>query len=719
MIFALAMALAACSGESTRSAEASTQRNQEATLEEAAHPATPSLELSEAHGGARDAILITIDTLRADALGFAGNQRVETPTLDRFAAAGVVFDQARAHTVFTLPSHANILTGRLPYEHGVRDNAGFVLPDTVETLATWLGARGFDTGAVVGAFPLDARFGLDRGFDDYDDAYPEGSYREFQEAERRGREVVERGLAWWRAHEGSRRFLWLHLFDPHAPYEAEEPWRSRYRDAPYLGEVAAVDAALEPLLTPFLDAASRDTVIAVTADHGESLGEHGEQTHGLFAYDATLKVPLVLWGPGIPAARTDLSAGHVDILPTLLDALGVELPADLPGDSLLGLLEVGDRPASHAHYFEALNAFLTRDWAPLRGVLRDGRKWIELPIPELYDLRADPAELDNLLPGDEAIRSSAASLREDLPDEESWPPKAGSVSDEEARRLAALGYVTTRAPTAARDYTEEDDPKHLVEINAMVHRFIELYGLGRIDEAIDVGRRLVERRPTMGLGYYHLAQALLEKGATSEALAVMERGRQRGITDPSLLRQLALTLTGVGRHDAAIEVARPLAASGDPDSLNVLGLVLAEAGRPSEARAALEQVFEHDPRNPTTHQHLALAALYEERWPECERQARRALELNDELPLAWNYLAISLYNQGRRREALDAWQRAVELEPTDYDVVYNYAVVAAELGDRDRAVPALRLFVDNAPADRYAPDIARARDLLRRFGAGP
>jgi arylsulfatase A-like enzyme/Flp pilus assembly protein TadD len=702
-------------GETTPAPPAPSAAANDGTVSTLAQP----LELAAAHGGARDAILITIDTLRADALGFAGNQRVATPVLDRLAAGGLVFDQARGHNVFTLPSHVNILTGLLPHQHGVRDNAGFVLPATVETAATWLRARGFATAAVVGAFPLDARYGLDRGFDLYDDAYPEGGYREFREAERRGHEVVARGLAWWREHEGERRFLWLHLFDPHAPYEAEEPWGSRYRDAPYLGEVAAADAALAPLLDPLTSGSERDAVVVVTADHGESLGEHGEQTHGLFAYDATLEVPLVLWGPGIPASRTAVAAGHVDLLPTLLDALGVEQPPGLAGTSLLDVVEAGARRKGHSHYFEALNGYLTRDWAPLRGVLRDGRKLIELPIAELYDLRADPDELANLLPGDQVARASAADLRAALPDEQPWPPAPGSgVSDEEARQLAALGYVTQRAVRRDRTYTADDDPKRLVEIDQMVHRFIELYGRGRVDESIELARRIVERRPTMGLGYYHLAQGLLEAGRTAEALAVMEQARERQIADPALLRQLALTLTGVGRAEAAIAVAQPLAAAGDPDSLNVLGLVLAEARRLDQAETELERVFARDPRNPTAHQHLALVALYRESWRECERQARRALELNGDLPLAWNYLAIALYSQGRGREALDAWERSVALDPEDLDVLYNLGVVAAELGDRARAVPALERFAASAPPDRYAPDIARARELLRRLGAG-
>ncbi|HVS13709.1 MAG TPA: sulfatase-like hydrolase/transferase [Thermoanaerobaculia bacterium] len=722
LVLALALAQVACASPSDSAAAPAAQESNPGEPG-AGSAATAPLPLARARGAARNAILITIDTLRADALGFAGNTRVETPVLDRLAAGGLVFDQARAHNVFTLPSHANILTGLLPYQHGVRDNAGFVLPDDVPTVAGLLRAQGFATAAVVGAFPLDARFGLDRGFDLYDDAYPEGGYREFREAERRGGEVVEPGLAWWREHQGERRFLWLHLFDPHAPYEAEEPWRSRYRDAPYLGEVAAVDAALAPLLEPLLAAAPGDTLVVVTSDHGESLGEHGEETHGLFAYDATLRVPLVLWGPGIPGARTAIGAGHVDLVPTLLDALGVATPDGLAGESLLLVAAGGARESDDGHYFEALNGFLTRDWAPLRGVVRDAHKLVELPMPELYDLAADPDELRNLLPGDEAERRHAASLRERLPVEESWPPRPGRVSAEEARELAALGYVVPSSgrseDATTREYTAEDDPKNLIDVNRAVHRFIELYGTGRLEEAARLAREMVERRPSMGLGYYHLAQALLEQGRTGDALATMSEARRRGIADPALLRQLALTLTGAGRSSEAIEIARPLAATGDPDSLNVYGLVLAEAGRLDQAQAVLERVFERDRRNPEAHQNLALVGLYRQRWPECESQARRALALNDELPLAWNYLAIALYNQGRRREALDAWQRSVELDPSDFDVLYNYGVVAAELGARERAHDALSRFATQAPAERYAADIARARELLSRLGGPP
>ncbi|HEV2845338.1 MAG TPA: sulfatase, partial [Thermoanaerobaculia bacterium] len=402
------------------------------------------------HEGA-DILLVTIDTLRADAPGFAGNQRAQTPALDRLAAAGLVFDDAHAHNVVTLPSHANILTGRYPYQHGVRENSGFVFSGKVPTLATLLRGKGYATGAFVAAYPLDARFGLNAGFDIYDDSYPRGSNPSaFVVAERRGDEVIAAARSWWDGQKGKRRFLWVHLYDPHAAYAPPEPFASRYRADPYLGEVAATDSFLAPLLGPFLDGGEPPALVVVTSDHGEALGEHGELTHGLFAYEPTLKVPLVVWGPGVKPGRDGRPARHVDILPTVLAFLRLDPPEGLPGRSLLGPAD----PAAET-YFESLSASLNRGWAPLRGLLRERRKMIELPVPELYNLAADPGEKKNLYAEE---RRTARALRDALPQESSWPPPKGAVSPEEEARLRSLGYFTGSGP-ARSAFTAADDPK--------------------------------------------------------------------------------------------------------------------------------------------------------------------------------------------------------------------------------------------------------------------
>jgi len=665
-----------------------------------------------ADSAARDVLLITVDTLRADALGFAGNERVATPALDRLAAAGRAYSRAHAHNVVTLPSHANVLTGRLPFEHGVRDNSGFTLPERVPTAATLLREAGFATAAVVGAYPLDARFGLARGFDLYDDAYPEGGGEaRFRTPERRGSEVVERALAWWRGHEGERRFLWVHLFDPHAPYEPPEPFASRYAADPYLGEVAAVDAFLAPLL----DAATgggEPALVVFTADHGEALGEHGELTHGLFAYEATLRVPLVLQGAGVPPGTTSAEpARHVDLLPTILDAAGVPAPHGLPGRSLLG--PAPEEPPTT--YFEALTANLDRGWAPLRGVIREGGKLVALPIPELYDLEEDPDEERSLY---DAERERARRLARLLPEESVWPPDRAAASAEELAALRSLGYLSGQAAPKER-YTAADDPKNLVAVDRQVHRFIDLYQQGRLLEATELARAIVRDQPGLGLAYYHLAQVLLERGLDAEALEVLETARARGAATPPVLRQLGLLLAERGRAPEAVALLEPLVpegtAGGDPETLNALAVALSETGRQDEARRVLQRVFETDPRNPEARQNLALVALRLEDWEAARSEAERAVAGNPALPHAWNYLAVALYNLGRPGEAVDAWERASALDPENYDLLYNLGLVAAEQGDLPRARRALGRFADGAPPERYGPDIQKARALLREL----
>lgn len=693
----VAALLGVCWGLSACTAEPPAADRHEPVAEE--RPAA-SGELPEV----RDVLLITVDTLRADALGFAGNERATTPALDQLAAEGTVFTAAHAHNVVTLASHANILTGRYPYTHGIRDNSGFVLPESFPTAATLLSDAGFSTAAVVGAFPLDARFGLDRGFDLYDDRYPEGSRSaSFRLVERRGDEVVARGLSWWRGHADQRRFLWVHLFDPHAPYEPPEPWATRFRDDPYLGEVAATDEFLAPLVEQVLGEGT--ALVVFTSDHGEGRGDHGEMTHGLFAYEATLKVPLVVHAPGRPSERSDAPARHVDILPTLLDAAGVPAPGGLPGRSLL---EPADPSAPPVTYFEALSANLNRGWAPLRGVIHDGEKLISLPLPELYDLASDPAEEVNLIQARQPRARELASL---LPDDAKIERNAATGDGAELR---SLGYLSGSA-RRKESYSAEDDPKNLIEVDQEIFRFIDLYQRGLLDAATEKARGIVERQPDMGAGYYHLAQVLLERQRPGEALAVLERAVDRGIGDPSLVRQLGLLLAKAGRAEDAVSLLLPYRATGDPENLNTLGVALSEAGRQTEARTVLEEVFRHDARNPTAHENLALVALRSQRFDIAESESLKALDLNPQLPQSWNYLAVARYNQGRPGEALDAWDRALELDPEDFDVLYNVGIVAAEAGDLQRARRALTRFAAEAPPERYAEDLRKVRPFLEHL----
>ncbi|HEV8580195.1 MAG TPA: sulfatase-like hydrolase/transferase [Thermoanaerobaculia bacterium] len=656
-----------------------------------------------------DVVLVTIDTLRADALGFAGNKRVETPTLDRLAAAGRVFDDAHAHNVVTLPSHTNILTGLYPYQHGVRDNSGFVLPARVPTLATLLKRAGYATGAFVAAYPLDSRYGLNQGFEVYDDSFPRGSDpAAFALAERRGDQVVAAARAWWGLQKGKHRFLWVHLYDPHAAYDPPEPFASRYRDNPYLGEVAAADSFLTPLLGPFLEHKEGPALVVVTADHGEALGDHGELTHGLFAYEPTLKVPLVVWGAGISPGRDNRPARHVDLVPTVLSYLGLKAPAELPGRSLLAA--AGAEPDS---YFESLSTSLNRGWAPLRGLLRERKKLIDLPLPELYDLAADPKEEKNLYTSE---RRTSRALRNALPRESVWPPPKGAVSPEEEARLRSLGYSAGAAEPKSV-YTAADDPKSLIGVDRKLHQAVDAYSRGHYEEAAALARQAIAERPDLTEAYEDLALALRQLERHGEAIAALQSALQSGLDRESLRRQLGLALSEAGQAGEAVTVLQPLASSSnaDPVTLNALAIALSDAGRHGEAVAVLQRAGGRYPKDPKAFENLGIVALRMDQPEQARAQLQRALALNSNLPISWNTLGVALYRLEGPAAALDAWERSVAIDPRQYDALFNIGLVAAQAGRPGQARQALTRFVATAPPARFGPDIQKARQILAQL----
>ena len=663
-----------------------------------------------------DVLLITIDTLRADALGAYGATTGATPLLDSVAARGVVFRQAHAHNVVTLPSHANILSGRLPFQHGVRDNAGFRFPRDTPTLATRLKAAGYRTGAFVSAFTLDSRFGLDQGFDLYDDRL-DGPAGVLALPERHGPDTVAAAQRWLAQGDGRPTFCWIHVYEPHAPYLPAEPFASRYPGAPYVGEVATADAALEPVLRPLLDAASPRTLVVITGDHGESLGEHGERTHGLFAYESTLHVPLLLFAPSVVApASVDVVVGHDDIVPTILDALGAAVPPDLPGRSLLPLA-AGGRPAAPPLYFEALSAAANRGWAPLTGVLHGAGKYVELPLPELYDLAADPAERTNLVAAQSGrVDRLQADLR-GFPQAAAFQARA-SEDHETREALRALGYLATSVAPRKR-YGPDDDPKRLVGLDTLMEQVLVRHRQGDLDGALALCREIVRQRPDMPAALLQMAILQRKRGDMPAAIDALRRLIAIVPDDAGTAAVLAQYLTDAGRAGEAVALLRTYAAAPEPglDVLVAQGVALARLGRLPEAGAALERAREADPSNAMARVELGTVRLLQGQDAQARAAFEDALKLDPGLALAHHSLGLLAEKEGREQEAIPHWQAALARDPGLVDALLRMGSALARGGRPEEARRYLEEFVARAPRPMYDREAANAAAWLRAHPA--
>ncbi len=646
-----------------------------------------------------DVLLITVDTLRADALGCYGNKTVETPWIDRLAAGGVRFEQAHAQNVVTLPSHANILSGRYPLDHGVRDNSGFRFPDGVDTLATLLKRAGYVTGAFVSAFPLDSRFGLDRGFDVYDDRLGDPEARTaFLMPERSGARTVQEAQKWRAVQGAARTFLWIHLYEPHFPYVPPEPFASRYAQSPYHGEVAYADSLLGPVLEPLLRAGKEGhTLVVLTGDHGEGLGEHGEKTHGIFAYDTTLRIPLILYAPRLFGPRVTVDrVRHIDILPTVLDALGLEVPKEASGRSLLALA-AGRGAAPAPSYFEALSSSVNRGWAPLTGLAQDRFKFIDLPIPELYDLEADPHEIKNLAAVEpvelEAIRGQLARLRS-----ADRGIARGAESAETRERLRSLGYASATAPAKAR-YTQDDDPKRLIGLDAAIQDVVTLYQSGDLAGGLARIQDVLKQRPDMPLALQHLAFLQRESGDLEDAVATLKRAIALNPEDTDTAALLGAYLNESGRAREAAAVLAVYAERKDPD-LDVL--------------MARDRALAIDPSNAAAKANLGTVSLAINDYPRARAIMEEALALDPDVSRAHNALGVIAAETGHPEEAIAHWKRAVELNPKEWDTLFNLGKLLRREGREAEARPYIERFVQTAPPSQYAADIRRLRASLAR-----
>ena len=669
-------------------------------------------------------LLVTLDTVRADHLGVYGDHGAETPNLDRLAAEGVRFAEASAPVPLTLPSHASILSGLLPTEHGLRNNGLGRFPDLPPTLATELAGAGYRTGAFIGAFVLDHRYGLDRGFGSYDDDIPRDTAAGL-DARRPGRVVVDRTLEWLDRDASKPFFAWVHLYDAHAPYAPPEPFATRFAARPYDGGIAEVDVQAGRLFVE-LDKrglASR-TVVAVVGDHGEELGEHGELTHGLLVYEPSLRVPLIVRAPGaLPGGWVvETPVSLVDIAPTLAGLLERPLAEQSArhgcGRDLSQALRRRREPAAADLYAESFYG-TSFGWSPVTCMRRGDLKYIAAPRPELYDLRADPGEGNNLFTqrGREA-RELSASLSGMVGHPTTTASSRDSLDADARAKLLSLGYLAGASLGTPADGRERKDPKDAVVLFRAFEEGHAAFMGGRTDEARRRFETLVADDPENPVFIGQLAELWRRTGDPARAAELYRRAIAVAPTDREARYNLAVTLQEAGRTAEAFE-ALTAAIKLDParpEAHNALGIALALRGDLEQARSEFSCVVELDPHDARAFNNLGNVLRDLKRPDEAEQAYRRAVALSPNYPDPLNGIGTLDVQRHRPVEALPYFERALALAPALQEARLNLAIAKELAGDRGGAIAAYRDFLARTAGNHeYDAQRQAAQRLLARL----
>lgn len=661
-----------------------------------------------------DIVLVTIDTLRADRVGAYGATSGATPGLDALARLGVVVEEAVVQVPQTRPSHASLLTGLLPFQHRLRDNASPPLPRGIPTLASSLRNAGYATAAFIAAYPVSRASGLDSGFDVFDD--PFGGDADFlagagERNERPAREVVAAALAWMARPSARPRFIWLHFFEPHYPYEPPPPFADRFALSPYDGEVAAADAQLKRFLDRFPPSASR--LVVVTSDHGEGLGDHGEDEHHLFVYDTTLRVPLVLAGAGLAAGRRVRGQFRsIDMLPTLLEFAGVPAPR-VTGVSRAASLRTGAVIPDNQSYAESLYGALHFGYAPVRALRGEGFKYIDTPREELYRVASDAGETSNLV---EARAPLAAAMRAHLRqlhgEDASRAAESVPVNPESMERLAALGYVGGGAPPPGSAVGRLPDPKDRLDQYNRYARAVNaaIAGRRRGDPAAVVqvlGPVALEFSSQYSVVSY-LGEALLELRRFEAALPYLTKARDLSPKAGPSWARLAEALSGAGKLEEALAaVDQGLGVSPRHASLiRLRTALLTRAGRADEAAAFLEEASRDNPDDGVIAAELSGLRRNKGDLRAADALSARAIRLAPGNADVWVSRGLALGALARPVEAATAFAKARDLAPRLADGWFYGAAIEVQRGDGEAALRMLARVEDLEPG---RPGLREAR----------
>ncbi|MCU1231727.1 MAG: hypothetical protein JWO97_4611 [Acidobacteria bacterium] len=644
-------------------------------------------------------VLITLDTFRADRIG------ASTPNLAQLASRGVKFANADSPVPLTLPAHASILSASLPLHHGLRNNGAGSFPADRQTLATLFRAAGYRTAAFVSSFVLDHRFGLDRGFDRYDDEVPrDPGNASTYDAERRGSDTIDRALAWLKSGSAQPTFLWVHLYDAHAPYAPPQPYPQTYD-----GEIAYVDAQVGRLLAA---AGGDNTIVVVAGDHGESLGEHGELTHGLLLYEPTLHVPMFIAAPNVKAHVINEAVSTIDLAPTLASLAG--LPAaewKHDGRDLSKEIIAGDEPHASDIYAETEYPTIF-GWSELAVLRRGTMKYISSPAPELYELARDPKETRNIL-ADERRTYRDLSSHLDALRATAVAASTTSPLDAEARaKLASLGYI---APTSLTTTGPRADPKTMAPLFRQFEEATWALNAGRLDDAIAKFRPAVASDPRNPVFRASLARTLRQKGDLAAAITLYQESVAIRPDDPEAWYNLAVALQEADRmKEAGIAIREAVRRDPlRPEAHNALGITYSAEGDLKSAEAEFLKASQIDPHDARAMNNLGNVYRATGRTDEALAAYQRAVALAPRYADALNGLGVIAVQRDDPRGALEQFDRALAIAPKFYEAQLNRGIALQLAGERGEAAKQFRkLLVEIPPGRTFDAQRQAARQLL-------
>jgi len=669
-------------------------------------------------------ILVTLDTTRADHLGCYGSPSVRTPVLDGLARRGVLFEQAATASPLTLPAHSTILTGMYPTYHGVRVNGNTALNDDQTTLAELFAARGYDTGAFIAAFVVDGRWGLKQGFTTYDDKLDmtRSKHIDLGAIQRPANQVMDSALGWLDGRKDRPFFAWIHLYDPHLPYEPPEPYRSEYGvrgpAGLYAGEIAFMDEQIGRL-TAWLERTGldRSTVLVLVGDHGEGLGEHNEGSHGFYIYDYAMHVPLIVVAPldGLAGKRVPVQVRTADLFPTVLDLAGLALGGEVQGRSLVPSMFRPGAGREVPAYAESMAPNIQFGWSPLQ-VLRTARyKFIDAPRAELFDIGADPGETANLIAGKPDIARKMKAELDDLIEETGRgapAPQAANLDKETMDRLTALGYVG--APVAARKASGGAgplaDPKDRFMIFQKVTAAGELVTADKYAEAVPLLESALAEEPGIPQAMLVLATCYKELGRGAEAKSMLDLVLKDDPENVQALISLANILLDEHKDDDVIALCKQALSVDERNTqaLQIVGEIYMGRLDFGQALPYLEQAVDVQSKNDRSRFNLAACLIGLKQFDRAEPILRDVLEASPKWPLARFNLGLLYEEQGKLEEARAAYANEVETYPSEFKARFNLGKILFKLGDRAGSLAEMREIV------RITPKLAEGHMFLAR-----